>query len=103
MACVYLLCVCAYETAKRERETELERKRVFFFLFHCDQLSLQLSIVCDTNPSGCLVIKEAKEKKNMLPKLAHHQAAASFSLGRGKKDGSHGHRHGFTETLVKKG
>lgn len=57
------LCVCVYETAKRERETELERKRVFFFLFHCDQLSLQLSIVCDTNPSGCLVIKEAKEKK----------------------------------------
>lgn len=32
------LCVCVYETAKREgetareRETELERKRVFFFL-----------------------------------------------------------------------
>lgn len=67
----WLVCVCAYETAKREgetareRETELERKRVFFFLFHCDQLSLQLSIVCDTNPSGCLVIKEAKEKKNV--------------------------------------
>lgn len=65
------LCVCVCmrqpretETA-RERETELERKRVFFFLFHCDQLSLQLSIVCDTNPSGCLVIKEAKEKKNV--------------------------------------
>lgn len=61
--CVPSVCVCAYETAKRERETELVRKRVFFFLFHCDQLSLQLSIVCDTNPSGCLVIKEAKEKK----------------------------------------
>lgn len=62
------LCVCVYETAKREGETARERDRArekkgLFFLFHCDQLSLQLSIVCDTNPSGCLVIKEAKEKK----------------------------------------
>lgn len=63
-----MACVCVCMRQPRETETARERDRArekkgLFFLFHCDQLSLQLSIVCDTNPSGCLVIKEAKEKK----------------------------------------
>lgn len=99
-----MACVCVYETAKRERETELERKRVFFFSFIVtNYLSLQLSIVCDTNPSGCLVIKEAKEKKICCLSSPIIRRRLASHWGGEKKDGSHGHRHGFTETLVKKG
>lgn len=94
----------------RERERQLERdrdrareKKGLFFLFHCDQLSLQLSIVCDTNPSGCLVIKEAKEKKICCLSSPIIRRRLASHWGGEKKDGSHGHRRGFTETLVKKG
>lgn len=71
----WLVCVCVCMRQPRERETARERlrerdrareKKGLFSLFHCDQLSLQLSIVCDTNPSGCLVIKRGKRKKKYV-------------------------------------